>query len=129
MRLKALVKTVELVIADRAACFGERASEADQRIAMDIARGLAIADLLELLRLQRCELAEQAVRGDAVFEAGDAADDQLDAFLIALRQCTRSEGIGGKHRLGRRASMGADHGGPLAFAPISFPVGRFAVAG
>jgi hypothetical protein len=33
----------ELVIADRAACFGERASEADQRVAMDIARGLAIA--------------------------------------------------------------------------------------
>jgi hypothetical protein len=84
-------------------------------------------DLPELLRLQRGELAEQAVRGDAVFAAGDAADDQLDAFPIALRQCARSEGC--KQRLGRRASMGADHGGPLAVAPISFPVGRFAIAG
>ena len=51
----------EIVIADGAACCRQLADEVDQCIALGIAGGLTIADLLELIGLQPCELAEQAV--------------------------------------------------------------------
>ena len=51
------------------------------------------------------------MRGLAVVAAGDAADDQLDGFLIAFGQRARSEhGIGRKHCLERSGPMSADRG-------------------
>jgi len=75
----------------------ELADEADQRIALGVARGLALANLLERVRLHASELGEMIMSGDAVIAAGGAADDELDDFLIALGQRARSENrIGGE---------------------------------
>src|SRR5581483_723355 len=51
----------EILVADGAASFRELADERDQRIAPDIAGRLAVADVPELVGLEACELAEQAV--------------------------------------------------------------------
>jgi hypothetical protein len=48
----------EILIADGATCFGKRADETDQRVALGIAGRLADTDLLELLGLQPREFAE-----------------------------------------------------------------------
>ena len=61
----------EILVADGAAGLRELADEADQRVALGIAAG-CVADLLQYVGLQPGELAEMAVRGDAVVTAGDA---------------------------------------------------------
>jgi hypothetical protein len=76
----------EILVAYGATGFREVAYEAGQSIAFGIACGLAVANVLELVGLQSCELAEQAVRSLTVIAAGDAADDQLDRLLITLAQ-------------------------------------------
>ena len=63
----------------------ELADEADQRVALGVARGLTVADLLEHLRLHSGELGEIIVGGDAIIAAAGGADDELDDLLIALR--------------------------------------------
>src|ERR1700757_3736349 len=50
----------ELLVAEGAAAFRELADEAGQCIALGIAYRLAIADILQFVGLQSCELAEQA---------------------------------------------------------------------
>src|SRR5215468_105428 len=77
---------LEVGLVDGAAGARQPAHEANQRIALVIAGGRAVADVLQLVRLQPGHLAEQAMRGHAIVTAGDAAYDKLDGFLIALRQ-------------------------------------------
>src|SRR5579864_1293181 len=90
----------ELLGADGAAGFRELADEAGQRIALTIARGLAVANVLQFVRLQSSVLAEQAVRSHAVIAARDTAYDQLDGFLVALAERARREhGISGEDGL------------------------------
>src|ERR1700747_841412 len=53
----------EILVADGAARLCKLADEADQRIALGVARGVAVANALELVGLQSRKLAELAVRG------------------------------------------------------------------
>src|SRR4029077_415155 len=64
----------EILVADGAARLCKLADEADQRIALAIACGVAVANVLEFVGLRPCKLAEEAVRGHAVIAAGDTAD-------------------------------------------------------
>src|SRR5215831_14887994 len=67
----------EILVADSAAGLRELADEANQCIALGIASGLALSDLLERLRLHAGELSQIIVRDDAVVAAASGADDEL----------------------------------------------------
>src|ERR1700694_2035952 len=64
----------EILVADGAAGLRERADEVDQRVALGVAGGLALAGRPEHLRLHAVELGEMAVGGDAVVAAAGGAD-------------------------------------------------------
>src|SRR6516162_4027710 len=66
----------ELGVTDGTARCRKRADEADERVALEVAGRLAGADVLDLVRLQTCELAEQAVRGLAIVAADHTGDDK-----------------------------------------------------
>src|SRR6478736_5775283 len=63
----------EILVADGAAGARKLVDESDQRIALGITGGPAIADLLHNLRRQPDELCEMAVGGDTIVTAGGFA--------------------------------------------------------
>lgn len=79
----------ELLVADVAAGRRQVPDKGCQGVAFRVTGRLALPELADCVCRQAGQLADQAVRGDAIVAAGGDADDKLDGFNIVLADRSR----------------------------------------